>query len=476
MAKNKKGRRNKPACNTVHKDRLTNMPNDVLINILERLDSPDAVRVCSLSKKMAKLPTMLSRIDLDVHYFAYVGSGSHPLPLSDVIRTNGHVTDATDRLLTFRNQQVALRHLSLRFYLRYYDCLTIGKAVSQAMATHNLDTAEFTILTEKQGEDCGTADIVYFGKQFKTFLATYPDVFAGITRLELQNLHIAQPDIYNMLKTCKRLNSLQLCCCLVHTDQAVLQIEHPQLVELEIIYGDFKLVELKCLPKLKRMAYWHWDTYEDPLSFGDVPLLSSLRLTNAGAGWQKNLRFSQFLSNIWVHPECPKLLGPVFHKLQRVGLVDLPEGCDIDWTVCILEAAPSLKELCITVWDHWCNIKTEEERREQGYDDKTNVEWESSAPDGFRHENLAKLTIYGFQSDENLVRYVRRLMEVAVDLEEISLYDRKVCESCGDLDPKIKVKISPSRYPCTMEEEELIKKQIIEGLGMVSLDVIHFRS
>uniref|UniRef100_A0A0E0K765 FBD domain-containing protein n=1 Tax=Oryza punctata TaxID=4537 RepID=A0A0E0K765_ORYPU len=210
------------------------------------------------------------------------------------------------------------------------------------------------------------------------------------------------------------------------------------------------------------MAYWNWNTYEDPLSFGDVPLLSSLRLTNAGAGWQKNLKLSQFLSNVtsiselhlnfesekvWVHPECPKLLEPVFHKLQRVSLVDLPEGCSIDWTMFILEAAPSVKELCITLWDHWCNIKTEEERREQGYDDKTNVEWQSSAPDGFRHDNLAKLTIYGFQPDENLVGYVRCLMETAVNLEEVSLYDRKVCDRCGDLDPKIKMKISRQGIP-----------------------------
>ncbi|KAF0934581.1 hypothetical protein E2562_025668 [Oryza meyeriana var. granulata] len=239
------------------------------------------------------------------------------------------------------------------------------------------------------------------------------------------------------------------------------------------------------------MAYDHWDSYEDPLSFGDVPLLSSLSLTNAGAGWQKNLRLSQLLSTvtsisdllqnfesekIWAHPECPKLLGPVFHKLQSVTLVDLLEGCTIDWTMLILEAAPILKELCITVWDHWCNMKTEEDRRDEGYGDKTNVEWESAAPDGFRHDNLSKLTIYGFQPDDNFVGYVRHVMEAAVNLEEVSLYDRKVCDRCGDLDPKIKMKISPSRYPCTIKERELLKNQIIVGLGMASPDIIHFRS
>uniref|UniRef100_A0A0D9VMY0 Uncharacterized protein n=1 Tax=Leersia perrieri TaxID=77586 RepID=A0A0D9VMY0_9ORYZ len=141
-----------------------------------------------------------------------------------------------------------------------------------------------------------------------------------LTRLELQNLHIAEPNIYNMLSTCKHLKSLQLCHCVTHADQVVLQLEHTQLVGLKILCGNFILVELKCLPKLKIMAYRNWGTYWDPFSFGGVgvPLLSSLRLSDAASGWQKILRLSQFLSNIWVHPECPKLLGHVFHKLQRI--------------------------------------------------------------------------------------------------------------------------------------------------------------
>lgn len=78
----------------------------------------------------------------------------------------------------------------------------------------------------------------------------------------------------------------------------MLRIEHPQLVELDINYGDFEFVELKCPSKLRHMAYVHWECHGDPLSFGDVPLLSSLSLTNTSAGWQKNLRLSQLLSTV----------------------------------------------------------------------------------------------------------------------------------------------------------------------------------
>uniref|UniRef100_M8CXP1 FBD domain-containing protein n=1 Tax=Aegilops tauschii TaxID=37682 RepID=M8CXP1_AEGTA len=131
------------------------------------------------------------------------------------------------------------------------------------------------------------------------------------------------------------------------------------------------------------------------------------------------------LSQIWVLPECPKLLMPILGKLRLVNLENLPGGCDIAWTMFILEAAPVLKDLGITVWDHWCIMVTDKEHRKaSGYCDNGDVEWKPSTSN-FKHKNLAKLTIYGFQADDNFIRYVKRVMLAAVNLEEISLHDRK---------------------------------------------------
>ncbi|KAM0906562.1 hypothetical protein ACQ4PT_016698 [Festuca glaucescens] len=164
---------------------------------------------------------------------------------------------------------------------------------------------------------------------------------------------------------------------------------------------------------------------------------------------------------IWVLPECPKLLAPVLRKLQQV--------CDFAWTMFILEAAPSLEELCITVWDHSCDMVTDKKLQEQyGYCEKAEVEWKPYAPD-FKHKNLVKLVIYGFQPDNNFMRYIRRVKEVAVNMVEIYLHGGKVCELCGGLDRKINV--SPSRYPQTAEE----RKQTTKELGLASPSVVHFR-
>ena len=137
----------------------------------------------------------------------------------------------------------------------------------------------------------------------------------------------------------------------------------------------------------------------------------------------------------------------------------------------IIQAAPTLKELCIRLLDHWCI----DPRRKNGYCEKANVEWRQSAVD-FKHRNLVKLAIYGFQSDEIFVRYVRRIMEVAVNMAEISLHDREVCEDCQTLDSEIKV--CPSRYPLTSEEKNMLREQITTELKTASPSpaVIHFRS
>uniref|UniRef100_A0A0D9Z0F2 F-box domain-containing protein n=1 Tax=Oryza glumipatula TaxID=40148 RepID=A0A0D9Z0F2_9ORYZ len=489
--KNKKGsrrNRNKSAAHNNHLlvvDRFTKLPDDVLLNILERLNTPDAVRTCLLSKRTIHLRHLLSNLNISLHsflphYYGYYATSKDAIQ----IQMNAAVSDATDNILNFRNQEIPLRQLSITFYLKYYDCLAIGKAVARAMATHshNLDSAEFIILTGKRALYCSIDDLRHNGKLLMTFFGACTDAFAGLTRLHLRNLRLAEADIPNIIATCKRLEYLKLSACQIEDSVLQLQLEHPHLVELDISTANLDLVELNSLPNLKRLVFSVWVCPQEPLSFGNVPLLSSLSLTNVAMRWHKVIRLSQFLANItfikdlhlnflsekiWVHPECPELLAPVLQNLQVLNLDELPEECDIAWTSFFLEAAPSLKEMCITVWDHWCEIETDKvEREEQGYCDKTNLEWESSAPDGFRHYNLTKFTIYGFQPNENFLGYIRHIMEAAVNLEDISLYDRKVLECCEDLDPKIKV--APSRYPQTIVEQELLRKQITEGLVMAS--------
>ncbi|XBI43933.1 hypothetical protein VPH35_108648 [Triticum aestivum] len=485
--KNKKGRRgrNKATCNEdaackANGDRLSRLPNDLLLNILERVETFDALRACILSKRMLQLPAMLSQIVIDVGSLVPDPDSSREFGIRDVARVNGAVAKITDNILWMRSPGITIRKLNVRMVLRHYDVLSVGKSFAHAMATQKVQKAEIEFMTEKACADCTPADLVDFAKCFNTILADCLDAFAGLTRLWLQNMRFGEGDIPNVLTTCKRLKSLRLSYC-DSGIRSVLCLEHAQLVDLEIDYGKFEKVVLNWLPELQQVTYNNWCSYDDePLSFGFVPQLSKLSLAKIAVCSDRCLELSQLLANflsiselhlnfrsekIWVLPECPKLLTPVLGKLRLVNLENLPEGCDIAWTMFILEAAPVLKELCITVWDHWCIMVTDKEHRKaSGYCDNRNVEWKPSVSI-LKHKNLAKLTIYGFQADDNFIRYVRRVMVAAVNMEEISLHDRMVWKCCSDSDPK-------TRYPRTDEE----RQHVIEELGMDLHSVVHFRS
>lgn len=77
-----------------------------------------------------------------------------------------------------------------------------------------------------------------------------------------------------------------------------LEVEHPQLSELEMDECHFGVVHLKWLPKLTMLTFETWITQQDPLSFGYVPLLRSLRLSNISLSWHMMLKLSNFLGNI----------------------------------------------------------------------------------------------------------------------------------------------------------------------------------
>ncbi|XP_048537927.1 uncharacterized protein LOC125516583 [Triticum urartu] len=479
--------RNKDAAGSAEEDgdRLSELPNDLLLNILERADTLDAVRACVLSRRMMKLITMLSRFFLSCSSVPGHHDSARIFDPAEFFRINSAMAHVTDNILRTRSPEITISKLQIRFILTQRDSYMIGESVARAMATQKVDAAEFQILTEKAYLECSPADLLDHAKKFNGFLGACPDAFAGLRRLRLRNMRFAEPDIPNILSACKLLESLHLTHC-DSGKNSVLRVEHDQLTELKVEVGKFEIVELACLPKLQQVSYNNWfNSHKDPLYFGFVPQLSKLWLAKTGRRSTRTLQLSQLLGNvpsisdlhldfqsekIWVLPESPKLLKPVLNKLQRFNLDNLPEGCDLAWTMFILEAALSLKEMCITVWEHWCNrvMRNKEYQERNGYCEKADMEWKPHAPD-FKHKNLVKLTIYGFQADDIFVRFIRCVIKHAVNMAEISLHDRKVCLHCGDLDPKMKC---PSRYPWNADEHV----QIIEELGMSLPAMVRFLS
>uniref|UniRef100_A0A8R7V1L1 F-box domain-containing protein n=1 Tax=Triticum urartu TaxID=4572 RepID=A0A8R7V1L1_TRIUA len=257
-----KARCHEAASDEAEVDRLSKLPDHVLLNILERVRTIDALRTCILSKRMLKLPPMLSLLDIDIGSLA-----RYIKPKVDttnrIFQYNTVVAAIIEKVLSARNPEIPIRKLRVRFCLRPDECLSISQVVAHAMATQKLDVAEFVVLTETICLKCTEDHLLCYAKHFNSWLGDCPAVFAGLTRLWLRNMRFGELDIPNILSACKRLESLRLSYCDAGV-QSVLQVEHAQLVELHIDYGEFEAVQLSCLPKLQRVKYLGWSYQRSP--------------------------------------------------------------------------------------------------------------------------------------------------------------------------------------------------------------------
>ena len=460
-------------------DRLSALPDDILVNILDRLNLREAARTSVLSRRWTQLCAKLSRLIISAQHFLPKGVLCTDISDNELVRINAAVVQAMESILTRRNPgEHTIRLLSTTFYLRDDVPISIGRAVGCAMAAHLVENAKFSVMTGKYDIiDMDEDDLVTAGRKFMLFFDACPSAFGGLTTLDLENLRFGESDISNVLITCKCLRHLRLYNC----DSGVcstLQVEHARLRELSIVQCMVERVELKWLPQLTTMVFEGWLQFQDPLFIGHVPLLEVVSLTNLALSYDKMVLLSEFLSGtsirdlklafnsekIWVQPEFPTpCLSSVFRQLRFVNLLHLPEGYDLTWTMYILEAAPLLKELYMTVWDHACLTETDEEKRKKlSYSENKGVEWDSAAA-GFQHHSLATLVIIGFESEDCFVSYVRHVMVTAVNLADVFLYSRLECGNCEE---------KPNRYPWTKRQRVSLKRRLAAGIE--SFAIFHF--
>uniref|UniRef100_A0ACD5YQL2 Uncharacterized protein n=1 Tax=Avena sativa TaxID=4498 RepID=A0ACD5YQL2_AVESA len=400
----------------------------------------------------------------------------------EMVRVNAAAVEATKSILRRRSPGVNIvRFLSAAFYLRDDVPISIGQAVGHIMETHMVEMAQFSVMTGKVGMDeLEDDELVMYGREFMRFFDACQNAFRGLTSLDIENLRFSELDISNILITCKQLKHLRLNNC-DSGDPSTLEVEHAHLSELSIVNCFLEQVKLIWLPQLTQMTFDGWINYQDPLVLGHVPLLETVSLSNIGYSFHNLVKLSEFLSTtsirdlklgfnsekIWVQPEClTGSLASVFRQLRFVNLVNIPEGCDLTWTMFILEAAPLLKELYMTVWDHSCIMETDEmTRKAESYSENRGVEWDS-ASSHFQHHNLVTLIIFGFQSEDYMVSYLRRVVAAAVNLEDVFLYRMLECNHCQD--------DRPFRFPRTKRQRMSLKKRVTAGIE--SFAIIHARS
>jgi hypothetical protein len=301
-------------------DRLSNLPNDILLNILDRLQIHDAARTSILSRRWRELPITYSKLVVDIDHFLPEDSGN--FTMNQLMQGNASLIEATKNILATRNADHHRIYLSITFCLIGDDPISIGQIVANTMATQRVDATEFTILTPpKQFNHCEDTDLIENAWQFESFFDSCPNVFGGLIRLQLQNLWFGDRDVPNVLATCKQLVSLSLQNCDAG-GFSKLQLEHEELKELNIIHCRFEIVVLKCLLKLARLTFNGWDSIGDPFCLGFVPLLQTVCLTNRGRRWQKMLRLSELLRG--AHSLCNLHLNFRSEKVSLQDIISFP--------------------------------------------------------------------------------------------------------------------------------------------------------
>lgn len=78
------------------------------------------------------------------------------------------------------------------------------------------------------------------------------------------------------------------------------------------------------------------------------------------------------------------------------------------------------------------------------------LKWETHHD--FKHYNMKKLAIEGFQVEAKFTGYIRRVMEATMNLEVVSLHKSRPCLRCEFL--------PSTAYPRTHKEIDQVKKQI----------------
>ncbi|CAN6195427.1 unnamed protein product, partial [Urochloa humidicola] len=452
-------------------DRLSSLPDDILISILNRLKLLEAARISILSRRWRDLFHFRSRIVIDVGSFHQKYKDSE-LTQDDLVQINANMVKVTKTMLSHKIQ-CPIRLLRVKFNL-VEESIDIIRCVDSAMANQEIAALHFSMHSEIVGVDCTQHDKMNYGRRFLGFFDAGPHAFGSLSYLHMDCVALSINDMANVLGKCSKLLNLSLYGCDFGV-QSVLKIEHPQLIELTLSYCTFERVQLACLPNLIRLTCQVWSAPENqyPLSFDYVPQLLTLILSHPSTIFHKKLQLSEFLSNamireldldfscemIWIQPEAPKLAGRWLQNLQFLCLRRIHDECELDWTLFFLEAAPLIRKMHVEVWDHTICGHEENEPKELTelyqylYRKKSDYSLTWETPKDLKHYCLKELIINGYQLEEKFTRYARRVMEVAVNLERITLLDKAWCERC---------KFSPStRYPRTEEERFLTRKQIL---------------
>lgn len=283
-------------------DRLSTLPDDILVHVVKDLDLRAVVRLSALSRRWRHVPRLLSDLTIDVADFLPRDYGDEDDDEDDDGQRHRAImlayADAARKLLA-PSAERSIKSLRLRFFLAEPSCRLLGDILEEAsvVGTERLEFDVVRMTTTAQAAfGCGAASssrLLQHKKdnvsrqRFMTFFTACPALALGcLTSLALHNLRFRARDVPRILGGCPRLQLLSLSHCSFRGRKAaasglvVLQIDAPRsrLTALEVRFCWFLRVDVIRAPDLRRVHCDTWYGDSPPVRFGHVPRLRTLTL------------------------------------------------------------------------------------------------------------------------------------------------------------------------------------------------------
>lgn len=277
-------------------DRLSALPDDILVSILEKLGSArDAMRVRVLSRRWANLPFLLPEPEISVTEFLPVETQFHKVRSAQLSRAMESFRGAVASFVSIADPTTpaaSARCLRLDFVLAD-GCTSILE--QRRLPGDQVRALQLAIRTTVHQTDCDEALMRRYARRFDRFFN--PGLFRLLTRLELSNLWFGSDDVAALLGACPRLERLELSHCHRLREELVVAAP-PALTELVLYMCFYTRVVLRSAPNLTRLACDLWISVAAPLSLHHVPRLETLRLANPKAPLSKHFRLSELLTDV----------------------------------------------------------------------------------------------------------------------------------------------------------------------------------
>ncbi|KAK1646860.1 hypothetical protein QYE76_064665 [Lolium multiflorum] len=257
---------------------FSELPDDILLAILQLLDLRTAVRVGAVARRLMRLPRLLTDLVIDVGDLIPHSWDFSPHTAEHVMATYTYAT----RWFLAPSKERSIKSLRLAFHLKDPYLRSIGDAVVESGRAERL---EFAIRAQLNFRPRHVHHAV-FARRLMAFVAACPVAFGWLTSLTLQNISFSDSDMPDLLNAGNRLELLSLIRCGgSDLEGPNLRIDAPRssLRALEIRDSLYPGIELTSLPKLDRLfcddSFEHWagNFY---VRFGDVPRLHHVNLSS----------------------------------------------------------------------------------------------------------------------------------------------------------------------------------------------------